>query len=291
MDNSDGSTSDDVLREQTDALAKQVMAFTRHLYLPEIKSLATGVAVNIEDHFFIATAGHVLGGSASVHLSVPTDRNGQQIEERLPPLSNHVVSKDYDIGFVQVPTEQAAHIGRWVTPKEMHPNCPIDPRAMIWLAGFPQEDRYTLGQRGVARPTIYSFDVRMPENWPSFDSFDLKTRKPHPEDDILLEIPEKCDILQMGPGLPAGGGHARSGESSDPTGTSGGGIWVPTWAEANKIQIPIAQLVAIQSSFYKSERLSRGVQIKHWLDLVLKHHPSLKSSVGDLKNKQLKLTT
>ncbi|HQZ65733.1 MAG TPA: hypothetical protein PLY87_11680 [Planctomycetaceae bacterium] len=133
-----------------------------------------------------------------------------------------------------------------------------------------------------AMSLTYSNPVLAPEEWPEVPSDD---RQPEEHIDCLMRYSRDDQFKSIVPIGRNRNYHSVQLPELLPAvfGMSGGGFW-QRWTPIADSQLWLAcdyKLFAIQSSWSERGQYIRGIQIRHWLDLVSESYPELKPLIDE----------
>jgi len=228
----------------------------------------TVIAINIDDHYFLATAAHVIPKDHKYKIVLRNKTYPSPPESFL----SHKIDKKADVGLLEIPKEKKHLIDSWVTVSDICTNFDQYKENNIIIVGYPgqyiiQTPKIQIAEKDYLKFQIYnslcyhSFTLPIGK-WPSegmlsqavegrdiFVDFD-------PDGDMFTSSPNNVDISP-----------ANSMQCPELEGMSGGGIWL---LESENVSIwkPSVKLIGIQHSVKKDQWI-RGTLIKCWLDLAL----------------------
>lgn len=245
-------------------------------YLNRIsQEIASGTLISMQDRLFIATVAHAIPDDGSELWVFGLGRSLYPTDpaEKYPGLLRSGKSDDgkYDVGYLELDAARSLpdlrlqswtldRIGVLGCGREGHP---------ILLVGNP-----------VALGKFTPETDQAPEHWQIANIFYLTKPLMHPDwptaiaepgdpnVDVFLEYPEgDAKDMLTGKAMPL----------PHPGGMSGGGIWDQGFFKGEMWSPDAARLFAIQAGWYARSRFVRGIQIIHWLRLIHRDYPDLRS--------------
>lgn len=241
----------------------------QHLYqltvsiFDDVKNeLSSGTLIGIEGQVFIATAAHNIPSRPSENLQILPDQPRQTPQGILRPGRSGTDRKN-DVGFLEIDSDAFAE---YFQKKEC---CSIDrisilgtgdPGQLMVMVGNPRQfaevNPTNIGPPFVAKQIAFTSTVLNPTEWPS--SFQGE-RAIDPAVDVFMDYPAD-GITQLETGNPI--------QLTTPHGFSGGGLWSAQMLSGKVWSPELSRLFAIEVSWDENQRIVRGTQIIHWLNLL-----------------------
>lgn len=233
--------------------------------------ISSGTLVQIIDRVFIATADHNISSDPNHELMVLPDKPRRKTEGFLRP--QFVASNSfYDVGILEVRPDAVTEYFDSVTCCDLNRLSIMGTgsQQLTVLVGNPgqfvETNNITDGAPFVAKLMSFSTTVLSPPEWP-------QTFVGRPIDqtiDVFMQYPDQ--------------GNTRFDTNepvvlSTPHGFSGGGIWSAEFRQGEVWSPASSQLFAIEIEWDKSQRIIRGTQIIHWLNLVRSKVPELRTEL------------
>jgi hypothetical protein len=262
------------------------------------RKTASGTLVTIEGRLFVATAGHTIpartsmlefigGNVVRIHAS---DEKASGRREWSGSQSVQVLKgakhPSYDVGFLELRMDALKILMREAFPLAGLSLRPLQYGRTAFLFGFPSalesETNMTHTARLLHSPWMtYPNPVLAPDEWPVTPADD---RSPDENVDCFLRYSRNDPNMEM---IPLGRETTRlpvdlPDQLPEVFGMSGGGFWQRwTSMSTKELWFPCDyQLFAIQSSWYEPQRYVRGIQVRHWLDLLAEKCPELKAAIN-----------
>jgi hypothetical protein len=262
------------------------------------RQTASGTLVTIEGRLFVATAGHTIpvgatmvefigGNVVRIHASdekAPGRREWSG--SRSVQVLNGAKHSSYDVGFLELRMDALEILMREAILLAGLCLRPLQYGRTAFLFGFPSalesETEMTRSARLLHSSSMtYPNPVLAPEEWPTTPAND---RSPDENVDCFLRYSRNDPNMEM---IPLGGQTTRlpvdlPDQLPKVFGMSGGGFW-QRWTSMSTAELWFPcdyQLFAIQSSWNETQRYVRGIQIRHWLDLLAEKCPELKSAIS-----------
>ncbi len=258
------------------ACAAQALRYVRQLYAPNTEDYASGVAVKIEGHYFIATVRHVLEKATSVEItSAPAER------KVAGSFRSIIWSSSLDLGLIELTEGQANCLPAFAGLDNILATSKFEKDTALFVIGFPASNYSQAWPYRCFWSTTYDTVPLLMPQWP-----DSLWPPPSEDTDILLDLPDETENRWYGPGLPAEGSPPAAGTPPPPIGMSGGGIWRAVWHKGPVLR-PGVQFVGIQCRFFEKSRLLRGHHIKCWLEFVLDNYPELTETIEQMLAKTM----
>jgi hypothetical protein len=179
------------------------------------------------------------------------------------------------VGYIEVEPGTAKKLGRSpITLDRIHDGRTGQAGRMAYLFGCPT----ALAKRGVnhqaktivaaIQSLTYPSAVLAPDEWPKLPKKFPPARK---SADLFMTYDRTEEMVVEG---------KRGGNLPNPVGASGGGIWQMTGPKDDGVwHVGKVKLIAIQSAWDEKLKYIRGVQVRHWLKLVSRDYPDLRSSL------------
>ncbi len=259
------------------AVADNVQSSTiAYINLKSGKS-ATGILVEIDDRFFMATTAHSLPRSPVGNVSF-VGRIPKPIDASAPCILSHGRDDNEelkDIAFLEIGREYT--MGLAETPISLSRILPCgagQEKHLAFVCGYPtefvQDVNIHQGASGKQFAMLsWTNKLLMPNQW---DVLPQKRRFPDPSVDVFLPWPRNDDVQCHG---------LHQVESLvEPYGLSGGGYW-QLHASSNRA-IWTAEnycLIAIQSEWWELGRYLQATQIVHWLRLLWNQKAELRPTL------------
>jgi len=251
-------------------LHQHVYEFTVCIFDEVKKELSSGTLVNIKDRIFIATAAHNIPSRASETLQIlPDQPRPKHLGTLRPGWSG--TDRTQDVGFIEIdpaafavyfPGKQCCSLGR-ISIMGIG-----DPAQLMVLVGTPvqfvESNPTDVGPPFVANQIAFTSTVLNQTQWPS----NFKGgRAIDPAVDVFLDYPA-AGITKLDTGEPL--------QLTTPHGFSGGGMWSSQMTSGEFWSPDMSQLFAIDNSWDDIQRIVRGTQIIHWLNLLRSKLPEFK---------------
>ena len=263
------------------------------------RTSASGTLVQIGDRLLVATARHTIPrGSQMLEFiganmicvdSSPEVAPGKRIwtGQRPAKVVNGKRHQEFDVGLIELESSALSVLGHEAIPLSgISIRTPQFGRT-AFVYGFPSEferSQKISESSGFLRvgSMTYPNPVLAPEEWPHVPDHDTT---PEESVDCFMRYCRDDEMKAIVPigrnrGLDLSGFPERLPAVH---GMSGGGFW-QRWTPVNDRELWLAcdyELFAIQSSWYEPSRYIRGVQIRHWLDLVAESYPDLKPMIDE----------
>jgi len=263
------------------AITRQAVDYTyRLLDEDDLTQGGTAVAIKIGSHYFLATAAHTLASRhhLSVHLKRKSLTYSKFIKREFYP------DNAPDVGFLEVPQEDVSRFPHcFLDVKQILPAFDRNLVLPVRVVGFPGEylqivEEEQIGPNGVIQTrAIHAFHQvtqTIPQSkWP--------TNKRNDESDVYVEFRKDVAVSLDSPGLDM---PLRETADTAPQlqGMSGGGIWLEAEVANKEIWRADARLLALQSSYHKSEGWIKGTSMAKLLDLIKECYPDLEQAVADI---------
>ena len=260
---------------QFEALTRQTSSRTYRLIDMTNQSLGgTVIAVNIGEHYFLATAAHVISKDHEFNI-VLKKKNALYIDSFL---SKYVDDKS-DIGLLEISKEYKHLIDPWITVSDICTDFDQHIENNVVVTGYPAQsivrasrEQITEGyflETQICNALCCSSFTWPIKKWPSngMEIQPLAGRDvfiDYDPGDMFASDPSKVDITPI-----------NSVRCPELPGISGGGIWLPL-SESDTIWEPKVKLIGIEHSVFKRHGWIRGAHINCWLDLVSEKYPHLK---------------
>jgi hypothetical protein len=248
----------------------------------------SGVLLNLDDRYFVATAAHVI--DQAHRFAILT----REYNRKCCDFSGKYMDKRHDIGILELdsePVQFLTELGHCFLNAEhllngRYPN----PNLPIRVTGFPsQEPMRIANHRQISRSTTISKiaygslnyeTFALPQShWPKLALDSRRTQRQH---DIFCSWDPNEDGMQFSLlSLTDEPKKHRFGPIALP-GMSGGGLWIPFEDNSTGcITAPAALLAGIQTSYPQSGRgrWVRGTRTKTLIQLIERHYPC---SIGEV---------
>lgn len=259
---------------------------------------ASGTLVQLGDRLFVATAGHTIPrgtqmlefvGANVIQVESSQEkaegRRDWQGSSNIKVLNGKAHSK-YDVGFIELATS-ALEVLRHDPIELSSLSTSADQygrTAIVYGFPFDLERKRRLSESGMwlhATSLTYPSPLLAPEEWPDVPS---GSRSPEIGVDCFMRYDRNDPFNSI---VPIGKVRPRDASllpDSLPAvhGMSGGGFW-QRWTRDTDDQLWLAcdyKLFAIQSSWCEPCRYIRGIQIRHWLDLIAESYPELREMIA-----------
>jgi hypothetical protein len=231
----------------------------------------SGVTVQLEHRFFVATAAHV----------IPKDHEIRILDgaNQINTFENWQLDKENDVGFLELSSDTASVIDREFSTRIMLRLEQTEDWATT-LIGYPRQSIET--QESVRDQTLYRkynfhtltlvSELIPTSDWPK--SGDFRRRPPQDAADVFVRFDSHGQLFEQDltdldqSELPKQPGDVLL------AGMSGCGIWLDRYHD-NGIWRPEPALFAIQTGANARHQWARGTQVKHWLQLVVQDYPDL----------------
>ena len=261
------------------------------------RGTASGTLVRIGSRLFVATAGHTIPkrtqmlefvGANVICVEASEEKadgrrawkGGANVE-----VLNVKRHRKYDVGFIELEAS-AIEILRHEPVELSSLSVSADQYGRTaFVYGFPfeleRQQRLSKTEMSLrASALTYHYPLLAPEEWPDVPS---DSQSPEVDVDCFLRY-DRNDVMKTI--VPIGrDGLPRTEFPLDSLpavhGMSGGGFW-QRWTPATGDQLWLAcdyKLFAIQSSWYERGRYIRGIQIRHWLDLIAESCSELRDMI------------
>ncbi|MEQ8853588.1 hypothetical protein [Gimesia sp.] len=235
------------------------------------KELSSGTLVQIENRMFIATCKHNIPQNPEKRLWIlPSEP--ENVADGMIGFTSIKRHPILDLGLLEVDSESLHDY----LPKKSC--CKLEQvriagcgraNKTITLCGAPTQFAKGDGTEINPQKTLIMGFSSVPYTPQEFPNVPNTSHDADQEIDIFYEYPEQ-------------GFRHDNNEELDlehPEGFSGGGIWDQGFTEREMWNPSNAKLIGIQSSWFEPERYARGIQIKHWLDLVWNEMPDLRQII------------
>jgi len=221
----------------------------------ELLGLGSGVLIRIEDHYLVATAGHVLEGKspAAVTIVPPGNISTQTLDVRRMNSVGRQQNLDIDVGWLELDGEQCQRNRiRLLSLDQVKPLQNEDQVHACYVQGYPSDS-------AVASQDGEQFRISEVQSVGSLQlSVPPERRKDRHQAgvDIAIEYPSHDGSLDD-VGLPK------------PFGLSGGGVWLfPRFDESQIWSAEKATLVGIDRGWWRQDREASATRVEWWLRLV-----------------------
>jgi hypothetical protein len=244
--------------------------FTIGMFDEEHKELSSGTLVRIEGRIFVATAAHNIPSRPWETLQIlPDQPRPTHLGILRPGMTG--IDRTHDVGFVEIdpaafaeyfPGKQCCSLGQ-ISIMGIG-----DSAQLMVLVGTPVQfaevNRTNKGPPFVAKQITFTSTVLNQTEWPS--SF-KGGRAIDPAVDVFLKYPT-TGTKKLDTGEPL--------VLTTPHGFSGGGMWSSQMKKGEVWSPSMSQLFAIENSWDDVQRIVRGTQIIHWLNLLRSKNPELR---------------
>lgn len=261
------------------------------------RNTASGTLVQIGNRLLVATARHTIprksqfleftGGNTSFveeRKAAGEARSTWKGSSQVRVLSNrrHDV---LDVGFLELePTVLSVLKREAISLGNVSVRTPQYGR-LTCVFGYPSEMerkvRIAPNRGAILIPSLtYPKELLAPEEWPCVPAAD---RQPEENIDCFLTYSRDSAGQMVLPLSQTAVPEAMRISEKLPAvhGMSGGGFW-QSWKPVQQDGVWSAtgyELLAIQSTWNESEKYIRGIQIRHWLDLIASHFSDLRPAI------------
>ncbi len=240
----------------------------------------TVIAINIDDHYFLATAAHVISKDHKYKIVLRNKTDPSPLESFL----SRKIDIQADVGLLEIPKEKKHLIDSWVTVSDICTDFDQYKKNNVIIVGYPGQYIIQTPKIQIAGKDYLEFQIC---NSLCYHSFTLPIGK-WPSEGIQSQAIEGRDIFIDFD--PSGNMFISPPDSVDITsekslkcpklsGMSGGGIWLLRSKEG-KIWQPDVKLIGIQYSVHEKGNWIRGSLIKSWLQFVAREYLDLKAHIG-----------
>ncbi len=238
--------------------------------------VGSGSLIQIESHYFVATAAHNLRPHTDEHTYIGFSK--EHSSEQLPFIRRWPQPTDpepnIDLGFIEISPDRA----RELSEKTFLPLSRIRPFVNFWqnrvfLCGFPseyvpaglaQKNTFNLNGMGYLTETIDPKSVNK-------DAKDVSR-------DIFIDYDEMSVLVDQ----------QDQFKMPEPYGISGGGLWALPKLPKGRLWSPNGTvLIGIERSWLERSRIAICTQMQFWLRLIAQEYSDLTSCIND----HLKLQT
>ncbi len=223
--------------------------------------VGSGITIEIEGHFFIATAAHNLSGSRDSELVIVKSSNAsdERIAYRRRCSSEMAPEYEVDVGFLEIsPDEALSFDKRFLRLSRLKPFTNHTENS-VFLSGYPASViPAEKASRGVFQlgAVGYLTTTRVPVVQEGYN--DSK--------DIYVDYEPKAIRVDT---------HEHI-HTPGPYGLSGCGIWAFPPIREGKVWSPEESvLIGIERSWLRNRQLVVGTQIQHWIEIVATHYNDL----------------
>lgn len=271
-----------IAAQSSQALLKSLAAHSVSVYDtkdnddPSSWGVFSGTLVEIAGRVFVATASHCVVMPASPTRYWILSDTPRRRSDGIPIVvaAWNTPGDRPDVGALEL---DAASLSQYVSKKP----CPLERLKstglgrhdrICSLVGNPGEylQEESIGVASGWKAVVISYNSTPigTADWPNF----LASPALDQGIDILMHYPGGTgDTTRFDTGLPI--------ELPDPRGMSGGGLWDQGFGINEIWSTDDAFLFGIQSAWFDTKRIVRAVQIRHWLQLVHRHYPDLRSEI------------
>lgn len=277
----------EIIRELTDSekgmISEQARLYTGDLLIKS-RALVNGsfVKIKIGEHFLLATAGHVI---EQIQHSDSLFAISQQGQIPLTRFIRQCRSDDGDdVGLLEADPEEAMRIGPYLGAEAILPKYDKRRPWSVLAVGFPNQTHYTLPKTLAVLGLCYLTQLVPTRKWPTNLEVPLEVSR-----DVIVEYAAEVLSQVTSPGRELATDRARLRASPNPSGSSGGGMWLPNirTRKGSGIRHGDVRLIAITVAFLSKSRLLRGIAIGHWLNLVEDNYPDLANCIGQIRKNQI----
>jgi hypothetical protein len=260
---------------------------TRVVDADDVTNAGTGVLIRLRDHFFVATASHVIQRDHNYYIA-PSDPNANEYSDFV---AKHLSCID-DVAVLELNPRTIerflAHSDyQFLERAELFGGRYPNSKAQIQVVGYPGHEpmqavtHVDVTSKGRvhwvgSKSLSYVTGTLSRREWPSPAALSRKVRRGRDvfcSFDPTIENVAERDLREM-PGSIA----THKLASLPMTGMSGGGIWLARDLRGkNGLIVPGADLVGIQVSYAKDGRGKwlRGTRTKALIDLIEANYPGL----------------
>lgn len=270
------------------AVAAQARRFTYCLVYEETgeTKVGTSVAVKLGEHFFLATAGHVIENAQSVKALMH-----DQVTHYVSDFAKRYYDSYLDVGLLEISLPDSQRFD-FLSQHRLCETIEEEQEIPAMVVGFPGQFCNTMKQidltpesslRLVRCDTLTFNTVVIPlSEWPSEGLPDEHANyKPLIAGrDILIDYEPEPQVKPFTPQTTGADNPPVECPSLDPCGMSGGGIWLAQINEGKvRVKYPNPRLIGLQLGWHRTRNLLRGMRINIWLDFIRKHYPELRQIV------------
>ncbi len=266
---------DEILRE---ALRQQASRFTYCLIDNTELAIGTAIAVNLRQRFFFASAKHLIDNDHELKIlargslapATSSDFIARRCDEQL------------DVGLLELNSDAADRFD-FIDGTRLLAEIDAERELPTIVIGYPGQfiqsaetqiaDNVTLR---VNRPDQLTFrSVVLPQSeWPNNSSLQKPLTRGR---DILVDYDPEPQVRHVPPGTFATDVTAANCPKLDPSGMSGGGIWLEQVEErSGGLRVPDVRLIGIQTGWYEDSGWLKGLRIGVWLDMLQTAYPDLR---------------
>lgn len=258
---------------QYEALTRQASSRTYRLIdMTDPARGGTVIAININDHYFLATAAHVIPKDHEYRIVLRNKTVSPSIE-----FLSRKVDTQADVGLLEIPKEKKHLIDTWVTISDISKDFDQNKKNDVVIAGYPGQYIIQSSETQITEDTYLEFQIcnslcylsfTIPmDKWP-IDKWESEgtQRQPVKGRDIFVDFDPDGDMFASSPDN-VDISPADSIQCPRLDGMSGGGIWLLE-SEDGPIWKPSVKLIGIQHHV-KKDQWMRGTLISCWLALVL----------------------
>jgi hypothetical protein len=271
------------------AIAEQARRFTYCLTDDSGEAkLGTAVAIRVKEHFFLATAAHVVQGGRNIRVLV---RN--QIAWDVSDFVARHYDNRRDVGLLELSLGNS-HRFEFLTPNRLCLTIDEEQELPVMVVGFPgqfcaveQVDLTTDSLlQFVACNTLSFHTALLPRSkWPIDGLLDTHGGDAQLADglDMLIDYEPEHEVKPFTPKTIGNENAAVQCTSLDPRGMSGGGIWLAQITETReRLSYPDVCLIGLQVGWYPRRNLLHGIRIGGWFDLLRERYPELGEALRTL---------
>jgi len=259
MNNSKTQKQLALLRESTMAVVRYLDNTSIALIIKN-KDVGSGTCIKIGSRYFIATAAHNLIGCTSGDVLLVHSKTPSSHKINITKFGFIGGGKDdlLDVGFIELSEDEVNKSGkRFIEFTQLEFGVHHKDDDLILVSGYPSEIVQILASGNAVTPIGYgTISCRVGTN--SFSAYD-----------IFLEYPEENNAIydKVLHNLPKAHG------------LSGGGFWSLHINDSGLWSTDKIKLIGLDVSWSERNRWVKGIQIQHWLDLVLNEYPDLRPNV------------
>lgn len=232
----------------------------------------SGVTVQLEHRFFVATAAHVIPRDHEICILDGTDQ--------IATFENWELDKENGVGFLELSSDTANAIDREFSTRILLHLEQMEHWATT-LIGYPGQNIET--QELVRDQTLYrkhSFhtltlvsELIPTSDWPK--SGDFRRRPPQGAADVFVRFDPHGQLFEQDfTDLDQSESPKQSGDVLL-AGMSGCGIWLDQYHDDAGIWRPEPALFAIQTGANARQQWARGTQVRLWLQLIVQPYQDL----------------
>lgn len=266
---------DEILRE---AMRQQASRFTYCLIDKTEQTIGTAIAIKLQQQFFFASAKHLIDNNHELEIlprgslapTTSSDFIARRCDEQL------------DVGLLELNSNKADWFNftdhtRLLTEIDAERELPTI--VLGYPGQFIQSAETKIAHNATMRVNIpgqLTFrSVVLPQSeWPNNSSLLKPLTRGR---DILVDYDPEPQIRHVLPGTFATDATAADCPQLNPSGMSGGGIWLELVEErSGGLRIPDVRLIGIQTGWYEDSGWLKGIRIGVWLDMIQTAYPNLR---------------